>query len=173
MKNNLFSTLNLASDLGWMFKDFGVNNNREILMFWHNFGTFFVKFPQCRFWDGFWSPFGSLLAPFGCSLAPVWLPLAPFWHPLTPVWLPLAPFWPPLARHWLIFGSFLGPSGYAWALFSHLCTLLALMLSSYDQCSLNFRENQFFDLFSYVFCFQESFPQGATLPCNFRRPFKG
>ena len=81
MKNNLFSTLNLASDLGWNFKDFGVKNGREILMFWDNFGSFFVTFPECRFWDGFGSPFGSLLAPFGCSLAPVWLPFGSLWHP--------------------------------------------------------------------------------------------
>ena len=70
MKNNLFSTLNLASDLGWNFKDFGVKNGREILMFWHNFGSFFATFPECRFWDGFGSPFGSLLAPFGSRMAP-------------------------------------------------------------------------------------------------------
>ena len=90
------------------------------------------------------APFWPLWLLFGSRLAPVWHPLAPFWHPLAPVWLPLALFWSPLAPYWLRFGSFLGPSGHAWALFSHFCTLLALMLSSYDQCSLNFLENQFF-----------------------------
>ena len=42
-----FSTLNLASDLGWNFKDFGVKNGGEIPMFWLNFGSFFATFPEC------------------------------------------------------------------------------------------------------------------------------
>ena len=95
----------------------------------------------------FWIPFGALWLLFGSRLAPVWLPFGSLWHPLTPVWLPLAPFWPPSASFWplwLLIGSFLGPSGHARALFSHFCILLALKLSSYDQCSLNFLENQFF-----------------------------
>ena len=100
----------------------------------------------------FWLPFGGLWLLFGSRLAPVWLPFGSLWHPLTPVWLPLAPFWPPLASFWplwLLIGSFLGPSGHAWALFSHFCTLLALMLSSYDQCSLNFLETLFFYVPTY------------------------
>ena len=47
VKNNLFSTLNLASDLGWNFNDFGVKKGREIRMFWLNFGSFFATFLEC------------------------------------------------------------------------------------------------------------------------------
>ena len=104
---------------------------------------------------GIWQPKGNransghhFYSTFGGFGEPLGTPLDPFWQKKTFLsWekgLPLALFWSPLAPYWLRFESFLGPSGHAWALFSHFCNLLALMLSSYDQCSLNFLENQSF-----------------------------
>ena len=70
------------------------------------FRSFSASFFGYRFWDAFWSPFGSLWAPFGLPLATLGSLLGPFWLPLAPFWLPLGPF----GLHFLIsvdFGALL------------------------------------------------------------------
>ena len=62
--------------------------------------TFLRPFSEGRFWDAFWSPFGSFLASF-------WLSLALFASLLLPFGSLLLPF-----------GSLLAPFGTLWATFS-------------------------------------------------------
>ena len=57
------------------------------------FRSFFGSWRPCRFWDAFWSPFGSLFAPFGSLFAPFGSLLAPFGSLWAPFWLPLVSFW--------------------------------------------------------------------------------
>ena len=99
MKKSCFfrhRSLHRLLDAFWMEngpKMFVILNTRLLL-----FRSFSASFFGYRFWDAFWSPFGSLWAPFGFPLATLGSLLAPFW-------LPLAPFWLTFGVPWLTFGA--------------------------------------------------------------------
>ena len=76
----------------------GSQNGPKSIGFSYQKSILFATFSEDRFWDAFWSPFGSLLAPF-------WPPLAPFGLPLAPFWLPLAHFLFLLAHFYSPWGS--------------------------------------------------------------------
>ena len=123
----------------------------------HLFSIIFLIFSEDRFWDAFWSPFGSLLAPF-------WRPLAPFWRLLAPFWLPLGSLWLTFCSFWLTFAHPGNP-------FTHFWRLLVSFLIRFQYFRRKSHEKSHFSMFFFK-CSTFYTPASANhLQTNRRSPF--